>query len=110
MVVVFAAKGQTVRAVLEEKRTVIGTLLGGDPLLGSDTLLGNDSLVFGDLRLANVGQEAGVGGTAVGEVLPGLVEAELAVDGETDFRGVFVLLAVIFPPADGAKRQSSGSL
>ena len=34
-------------------------------------------------------------------------EAQLAVDGKTDFRGVLVFLAVIFPPANRAQHQST---
>jgi hypothetical protein len=32
-----------------------------------------------------------------------LFQAELAVDGEANFRGFAVFLAVVLPPADGAK-------
>ena len=110
MVVVFAAKGQTGRAIREEKRTVIGTLLDGDPLLGRVRLLGTVRLLLSDLGLADIGQESGVGGAAEGEVLPSLVEAELAIHGQANFRGVFVFLAVVFPPADGAERQSARGL
>jgi hypothetical protein len=43
-------------------------------------------------------------------VVAGFVEAELAVHGQAHFGGVFVLLAVVFPPADRAQRQGAGRL
>jgi hypothetical protein len=39
------------------------------------------------------------------EVVPGFLEAELAVDGQPDIGRVVVFLAIVFPPADGAKAQ-----
>ena len=69
------------------KRTVIGTLL------------------FGVLGLAHVAEKAGMGRAALGVVVAGLFEAELAIYGEADFGGVVVFLAVVFPPADGAKAK-----
>jgi hypothetical protein len=44
-----------------------------------------------------------VSGATEDEVLPSLIQAELAVHGEADLRGVFVFLTVVFPPADGAQ-------
>ena len=38
----------------------------------------------------------------------GLVEAQLAVDRQTDLSGVGVLLAIVFPPANGAQLQGTG--
>lgn len=49
-----------------------------------------------------------MGCPALGKVLAGFLEAELGVDGETDFGGVIVFLAVVFPPADRAQLQSTG--
>jgi hypothetical protein len=46
-----------------------------------------------------------MGRPAVGKMLTGLVQAEQAVDREADFSGVFVLLAVVFPPANRAQRE-----
>ncbi len=45
---------------------------------------------------------------ALSKVLAGFLEAELAIDGETDFGGVIVFLAVVFPPADRAQLQGAG--
>jgi hypothetical protein len=45
---------------------------------------------------------------ALGVVGPRLFEAELAVDGEANFRGVIVFLAVVLPPADRAKLERFG--
>ena len=59
--------------------------------------------MFGALRLANVRQKAGMRSAEMGVVGSRLLEAELAVDGEANFRGVIVFLAVVFPPADRAK-------
>ena len=44
-----------------------------------------------------------MGGAALGVVGARLVEAELAVDRQPHIAGVVVLLAVVFPPANGAK-------
>jgi hypothetical protein len=45
------------------------------------------------------------------DVVPaGFVEAESAVHGEPDIGGVYVFLAVVFPPADGAERQRASRL
>jgi len=66
-------------------------------------------LAFGGEGLANVGQEAGVGGADLGIVVPSLVQAQLAVDGEADLGGVAILLAVVFPPANRAKLHRAGS-
>ena len=50
-----------------------------------------------------------MGGANFGKVVAGLIEAELSVDGEADFRGVWVFLAVVFPPADRAQLERAGS-
>ena len=39
-----------------------------------------------------------------------LVQAELAVHRQADFGGVLIFLAVILPPANGAKPQSTGRI
>ncbi len=49
-----------------------------------------------------------MGCTAFDVVAARFVETQLAVDREAHFRGVVIFLAVIFPPADGAKLESSG--
>lgn len=51
-----------------------------------------------------------MGGTALRVILAGLVETQLAIDGEANFSGVFVFLAVIFPPADRTQHQSGGRI
>jgi hypothetical protein len=51
-----------------------------------------------------------MGRATVSVVFAGFVQAERAVDGEPDLGGVFVLLAVVFPPANGAKPKRSNSL
>lgn len=68
------------------------------------------TLPFSGLRLTNVRQKSGMGCTALHEVLAGLVEAELAIDGQPDVLGVVVLLAIVFPPADRAEIQGSGGI
>jgi hypothetical protein len=83
----FAGRVKLGRALAVGKRTVIGTLL------------------FGVLGLAHVAEKAGMGRAALGVVVAGLFEAELAIYGEADFGGVVVFLAVVFPPADGAKAK-----
>ena len=41
-------------------------------------------------------------GAAMSVVGAGFTEAEGPVDGQAHFGGIFVLLAIVFPPADGA--------
>jgi hypothetical protein len=41
-------------------------------------------------------------GSALDKIGTRLIQAELAVDGETNLRSVGILLTVIFPPADRA--------
>jgi hypothetical protein len=60
------------------------------------------TLLFGDLRLANVFEEAGIGRTELSVVGARLFQAELAVDREAHFSGIAVFLAVVLPPADRA--------
>ena len=51
-----------------------------------------------------------MGSAAQSKVLPCLVEAQLSIHGQADFRSVLVLLAVVFPPAYGAQGQGAGCL
>jgi hypothetical protein len=57
------------------------------------------------MGLTNVTEELWVGGAAMGEVLTGFAQAQLAVDCEADFEGVRVFLAVVLPPANRAQPQ-----
>ena len=68
------------------------------------------TLLLSDLGLANVREKPGMGGAALSVVGAGFVQAEGAVDGEADIGGVFVLLAIVLPPADGAQRQRARRL
>ena len=72
--------------------------------------IANVTLLFGGLGLTNVRQEAGMGCAALGVVGAGLIEAQLAVDGEAHFRGIVVFLAVVLPPANRAKLQGVGRI
>jgi hypothetical protein len=83
----FGGKGQTSRRAVQAGR------------------IAKDTLLFGRLGLANIGQKAGMRSAAMGVVGSRFFEAELAVDGEANFRGVIVFLAVVFPPADRAKLE-----
>jgi hypothetical protein len=87
---VFAVRGQTRGTLAETTGIAKGTLL------------------FCRLGLTNVREEARMGCPALGKVLAGFLEAELAVDGETDIGGVIVFLAVVLPPADRAQLQGAG--
>ena len=49
-----------------------------------------------------------MGRAALGVVDSRFFEAQLAVDGEANFGGVIVFLAVVFPPADRAKLEGFG--
>ena len=62
----FAGRGQTAERSAETTRIAKGTLL------------------FCGLGLTNVSEEAGMSCAALSKVLAGFLEAELAVDGETD--------------------------
>jgi hypothetical protein len=68
---------------------------------------GLGTLLLGDLSLSNVRKKAGIGGAAQRKILTGLVQTQLAIHGKADFFSVFVFLAVIFPPANGAQRQGA---
>lgn len=46
-----------------------------------------------------------MGSAALDEVDARLGQAQLPIDGEVHIGGVFVLLAVVFPPANRAQRQ-----
>jgi hypothetical protein len=63
------------------------------------------TLLFRDLGLTNVRKKAGMGCATLGIVLAGLSKAEVAVHRQMNFAGIPVLLAIVFPPADGAQRQ-----
>jgi hypothetical protein len=71
---------------------------------------GGIELLLGGLRLANVGQKTGMGSAALGVVGAGLLEAELAIDGEAHVGCVVVFLTVVLPPADRAKLQGVGCI
>lgn len=60
------------------------------------------------LRLAHVGQKAGVRGAAGDVVQARFGEAEFAVDGEAHVGGVCIFLPVVFPPADRAEGHGIG--
>jgi hypothetical protein len=66
--------------------------------------------LFNGLGFTNIREEAGMSRAAVGKVLAGFVQAERAVDGEADFGGILVLLAIVLPPANWAKSKRSNGL
>jgi hypothetical protein len=68
------------------------------------------TLPFRGEGLTNVREKAGMGRAKLRVVHAGFIQAELAVDGEANFRGVIVLLAVIFPPANGTQLQGAGGI
>jgi len=51
-----------------------------------------------------------MGRAAMGVVGASLGQAEGTIHGQTDIRGIVVLLAVILPPADGAQGQRLGRI
>ena len=63
-------------------------------------------LEFSSCRLADIGQKARMGGAALGVVGARIVQAQGSIDGEAHIGGVFVLLAIVLPPADRAQGQS----
>jgi len=65
-------------------------------------------LLFSNLGLAHVREEAGVGRAAMGKVGARFVQAEGAIHGEANIRCIFILLAIVFPPADRAQRERAG--
>ena len=48
-----------------------------------------------------------MGGATLSVVGTGFAEAERPVDGEADFAGVLVFLAIVLPPADRTKPQGA---
>ena len=70
------------------------------------------ALNFFRMGRADPACEAGAGRAALGVVAPSLGQAEVAVGGPAYFGGVcgarIAVLAVIFPPADGAKFHGRG--
>jgi hypothetical protein len=43
-------------------------------------------------------------------MVPGLDEAQLAVDGQADIRSVAIFLTIVFPPANGAQTHRAGCI
>ena len=68
------------------------------------------TLLFARFGLTNVRQKSGMRSPALFEMLAGFGEAQLAVHGKADVRGILVFLAVVFPPADRAKHQGAGCI
>lgn len=66
------------------------------------------TLLLGVPWFAHVWKKAGIGGPKPRKVVAGLAQAQRTIDGMPDFAGVGVLLAVILPPANGAKSQGAG--
>lgn len=64
-----------------------------------------DTLLLRHLWLPDVGEETGVGGSALGKVHPGLAEAQIAVYSVSDLGSVSVLLSVVLPPAHWTEGQ-----
>ena len=67
-------------------------------------------LLLSELSLPNVRKKPGMGRAALSKMRSGLRQAESAVHRKPDIRGVFVLLPVVFPPANRAQRQRLGRL
>jgi hypothetical protein len=82
-----APKGQTGETTSALRSTAKGTLL------------------VGDVRLTDIRQKPRMGRPASSKVLTGLAQTELSVHCQADFGGVFVVQAVIFPPANRAQRE-----
>jgi hypothetical protein len=68
------------------------------------------ALLFGSFGLTDVTQKAGMGSAAMSKVLAGFMQAQVAVHGLANLIGVFVFLAVVFPPANGAQRHGARRL
>ena len=60
------------------------------------------TLLLSVMGLTDVRKEPRVGSAAMGKVLAGFIQAEGSVDRQADIRGIGVLLAIVFPPADWA--------
>jgi len=84
-----ALKGQTGRMILATGRLPKGTLL------------------LSDLGFADVRNKSGVGSATSDKKVASLLQAQLTVYSEADFGGIFVFLAVVFPPAYRAKREGA---
>jgi hypothetical protein len=59
--------------------------------------------MLSNMGLTDVRQEAGVGRAAMCKVRARFVQAEGSVHGVANLRGVFIFLAIVFPPADRAQ-------
>ena len=68
------------------------------------------TLLLSHLGPANVREKPRMGRAALGKVRTGLIQAQLSIHREANFRGVLVFLAVVFPPAHRAQRQRTGRL
>jgi hypothetical protein len=67
-------------------------------------------LLFGKLRHSHVGQKAGMGSTTMYEMVACFGQTQIAIDRQMHFRGIFVFLAIVFPPANRAKSQRGRSV
>ena len=57
-----------------------------------------------------MGKEAGMGCAAGGIVAAGLKQAQLPVDRKANIFSIFIVLAVVLPPANRAKAKRAGKL
>lgn len=57
-----------------------------------------------------MGKEAGMGCAAGGIVAAGLAQAQLPVDRKPNIFSIFIVLAVVLPPANRAKAKRAGKL
>jgi hypothetical protein len=61
------------------------------------------TLLLGDVGFPHIGKKPRVSGAAPYVVRARFVEAQGAIDGVADISGIRIILAIVFPPADGAK-------
>jgi hypothetical protein len=68
------------------------------------------TLLFSDPGLTNVRQKPWMSRAAGRKVLPRLIEGQDSVDGQPRISGVLVLLPIVLPPANRAKRKRAFGL
>ena len=64
-------------------------------------------LLLGELRLPHIGQKPRVRRAVASIVCASLIQAEVAVHGQANLRGVRVVLTVVLPPTHRAQGQSA---
>lgn len=82
----------------------------GTPCRRGPRIRGVPRLLLSELSFPDVRKKSGMGRATLGKMCAGFGQAESAVHRQPDIRGVFVLLAVVFPPANRAQAKRFGRI